>query len=363
MTTNTQQLLESLLAGNHPTPYDLDLLIAESVLEDQYLDYKNPQILNSKKKAAQVIREYVSAFANSMGGILIIGIDQRTGEITNCKAPDGGDLAEWASRCLTPIYHHFSPLPQIRVVEHASGNVLIVYTDRSLNLVPCVEEGKLAYYFRLHDQTLSAPDFLIADLILGKRRHPYLNLNKIQFGNTAFPLPISYDAYLKFDVVFMLENESFVWAEDIRLGFIGFFNEPENGKHPLGRHLLSHIDVKALENERFSQFYNLSHVVFASPKVEPFSVQTLSNNAKRFSLPIRLSYQWLTYSWKAAVYLISNQSPPIWYQVQLNVNKNLHEALESKQVISTENLLEIKRLAGTSPIVSWQDFSSSSQTE
>jgi hypothetical protein len=38
----------------------------------------------------------------------------------------------------------------------------------------CIEAGRPVYYFRFHDQTLEAPDYLVTDLILGRREHPYL---------------------------------------------------------------------------------------------------------------------------------------------------------------------------------------------
>ena len=74
MPEKTLELLESLLGGHELTSRDLDDLASNQVPEDQYLDYKNAKLLDDKKKARIVIREYVSAFANSSGGILIIGI-------------------------------------------------------------------------------------------------------------------------------------------------------------------------------------------------------------------------------------------------------------------------------------------------
>ena len=239
------------------------------------------------------------------------------------------------------------------------SQVLVIYTDRSLGLIPCIESNTQNYYFRLYDQTLPAPDYLIADLVLGKRQHPYLDATKIHFGNITFPDYDSHEIFLKFDVVFTLENESFVWAEDIRLGFIGFFSEPKREKYPLGRHLLSYIDVQKFENEMFQELCTLSHIIFATPKMEPFTVQTLSNYSKQFSLPIRRGFMWLGYSWKAAMYVISNQSPPLWYQIQLNINEDLRTALRNNTIISTENFLKVERLSAARPIVAWANFATS----
>jgi len=177
MPQQTRELLEAIMAGQQITTDELDDLLRNRVSEDLFLDYKHGNELLDKKKGSSTIRQYLSAFANSAGGVLIIGVDEHNWDITNCVAPGGGDLAIWAASCLTPIAPYFSPPPRFQVVKHPKGDVLIAATERSLGLVPCIEAGEFVYYLRFHDQTLSnktlrAPEYLIADLVLGRRQQP-----------------------------------------------------------------------------------------------------------------------------------------------------------------------------------------------
>ena len=68
--------------------------------------YKSERELSDKKKANNTIRQYIERFANSMGGVLIIGVDEKTWSVDS-PTTIKGDLAEWASRCLNEIAHYF----------------------------------------------------------------------------------------------------------------------------------------------------------------------------------------------------------------------------------------------------------------
>jgi hypothetical protein len=171
----TRKLLEMLMSGYELTPAELDQLLANRVDEDLFLDYKHGNEAQ-KKNAAMTIRQYLAGFANSAGGVLVVGIDEATWNVTGCTAPGGSNLADWAARCLTPLAPYFAPPPRFQVVAHPQGDVLVAATERSLSLVPCVENGALVYYLRIHDQTLKAPDYLMSDILLGRRNRPDLHV-------------------------------------------------------------------------------------------------------------------------------------------------------------------------------------------
>jgi hypothetical protein len=99
-----KELLDYLLEGNTLKPDELDQFIQANPDENQYLDYKNGLITTQRqrKKGRATIREYVSGFANSDGGVLIIGIDEyRPRQITPCEQLIGQQLLkDWASDCL-----------------------------------------------------------------------------------------------------------------------------------------------------------------------------------------------------------------------------------------------------------------------
>jgi len=169
------ELLELLLGGYSLDAVDIDNLITTPrIREDLHIEYKHGNELEKPgQEPANTIREYMSAFANSDGGILIIGIDAPGSipkEVTGCRH-NRGDLAEWAARSLDQSANYFSPIPRFKVVSRSKGDILVGIVPRSLAMVPVIKAErakKLAYYIRLHDQTLEAPEYLIADILLGR---------------------------------------------------------------------------------------------------------------------------------------------------------------------------------------------------
>jgi hypothetical protein len=107
----------------------------------------------------QTIRRYISGFANSDGGVLIIGVDeQQPRQIARCEERPGGyPLDAWASRCLSGMAGYFSPLPRYQTIRHPQGPVLAIAVARAPSLVPCVESGALRYFFRIGESTLPIP--------------------------------------------------------------------------------------------------------------------------------------------------------------------------------------------------------------
>jgi hypothetical protein len=112
-----KELLDYLLEDNTLGQDELDQFIQVYPDEGQYFDYKNGSITSRHKREPEgklTIRKYVSGFANSDGGVLIIGVDeQRPRQIARCEERPGGHaLDEWASRCLQDMVGYFSPLPR-----------------------------------------------------------------------------------------------------------------------------------------------------------------------------------------------------------------------------------------------------------
>jgi Schlafen, AlbA_2 len=72
----SKELLNDLLEDKRLTPDQLDKFMQDNPDEDQYFDYKDGLITTpqKRKEGRQTIREYVSGFANSDGGVLIIGV-------------------------------------------------------------------------------------------------------------------------------------------------------------------------------------------------------------------------------------------------------------------------------------------------
>lgn len=360
----TQELLEEFMAGQAMTHEKLDELLENEITEDLFLEYKRSDVLNwSKPKRNHLIREYLSGFANSVGGLLIIGIDDRQWEITPCKNVSG-DLARWAASCCTEIAYYFSPQPRFQVVEHPRGKVLVAATLRSSSLVPCRVGHELVYYLRFHDQTLDnktlkVPDYLISDLMLGRRQRPYLHVRRIGFRATAKEQQAYNNRVLSFNFVLSVENEGLVWASDVKVGIV---RQIHDASETLNAHLLSYIDVQGV-GKKFSgsENYDLDHTLLSSKShlshidLAPFSFVNIPVNNNE--IPTRIGQVHYHYTWNAALYIMSRESSPVWYQIQLEINATLLQAVNERESFREhDHPLKIFRLGTTRPVVSWEGF-------
>ncbi len=362
MLPQSLQLFEQLQIDNRLSVDEIDQLVTQRVREDLYLEYKHGDAL-TKGDATNTIREYLSAFANSNGGVLIIGVDAPGGipiNVTGCAGHNKGGLDEWAARCITPIANYFSPPPKFHIVNHPKGDVLICLAYRSLQLVPCTEKGgNVIYHFRLHDQTLKAPDYLLADLLLGRRQHPVIEIvdwKGVDFKKSLDNSRNSMD--LEFQLGLRFENRSFVWGEGSRWGLIAWVNSFDNRYgleliHP-SNHLLSFINVQQILSSHDSRSKQLVHASNLTNVDKPFD--THWHNI-RLSIPLRVHNQWFTYVWRAALYFIAKNSLPIWYQVSFKIDQDTIRIIdEQKRISSSDQKIEVARMIAERPVVCWQGF-------
>jgi len=295
----------------------------------------------------------------------MIGVDEANWQVTGCPAPGGaalsdwdGDLATWASDCLVPIAFQCSPHPRIATLRHAGGVVLVAAVSRSANLVYCVEAGKPLYYFRFHDKTLQAPEYLISDLMLGRRQHPDLRITDCLLADLAKP---SRDSGRYVDLGFSLEftvaNQGLSWARDVRLGIVSW-NRHRHTDY--SDYLLRYIDVQEPSVASYEGDCAISHFPSSTvegPTLEPFAAKTL-NIAPNQIIPLRaLQGPCTPFRWQAAVYLMSRGSPPIWYQLTLVVDSSLLKHADSQSSLSLESeLLQFERVSAKLPVVAWDSI-------
>lgn len=359
MALRTLDLLEMIMAGHIVTFAELDALLMNRVREDLFLDYKHGDELKDRKKASATIRQYMTGFANSAGGILLIGVDQPSWSVTGCVAPGGGDLAEWAASCITQLIPFFSPPPRFQVIDHPKGKVLLVATSRSIGLIPCIESGERVYYFRLHDETLSnktvrAPEYLITDLLLGRRERPYLYIAQLNFGAINRNPSRDYVATdMEFGLDFHLENQNISWAKDTILGVIAIAKPIAGGNSSIGNHLKSYIDIQGIQIDGVSGTYTLEHSHEKVLQIWPFEVNRFANFAI-YGIPLFRRNIWYDYVWKAAAYTLSKSTQPQWYQIELVVNRELLTRIaQGDENKDYHKFLRIQPLTNQRPIVGW----------
>lgn len=363
MPPQSLQLLEQLVAGYHMTPSDLDNLINRRVEEGIFLDYKHGNELQ-RNEATRTIREYMSAFANSAGGILIVGINAPNKiptEITGCLGHSKGNLDDWAATCLSPIANYFSPQPRFHVVDHPNGQVLVGAVQRSQSLVPIVEAGSIVYYFRLHDQTLKAPDYLIGDILLGRRQQPILEITNYEAYDVQPVLhnPPVNATDLRFHLRFSFENMSIVWAEDSRWGVVAWVQSTNSQRYTLSvdepsRHLLSYVDVQEKNIDGYTRERELTHISGTAVINKPFEKDMRSIVV---DVPLRILRMWFSYNWEAALYIITKNSPPRWYQIRFPISISVLNYIQSNnRIAKSDNMISIEPLTTQRPVVGWSNF-------
>lgn len=364
MSTETLELLDRVMTGASLTASDVNDLLVNQIREDQHLDYKHGDELK-KKKPCRVIREYLTAFANSDGGVLLVGIDEGTWSVTGATAPGGAPLDEWAKSCVLDLSAYFSPLPKFDVISHPGGNVLVAAVMRSSSLVPDVQGRRLIWHLRIHDSTVTVPEYLLADLVLGRREHPNLVITdshfiKVDTIEQQTKGKFSGDYMLRLQPHFRIENLSFSWVNDVRMGILSY-NYNRLGRPEPNRYLMSHIEDVGVDRESFTCHHSLGHyeIQKSNQQQGPFAlIRFQLPLADPFTIPLRRYSDWFTpYLWLAAVYLATRDSPPIWYQIQLQINMELLTLVdqEGRDRLNErkDDFYLIQRITGDLPKVGW----------
>ena len=151
---------------------------------------------------------------------------------------------------------------------------------------------------------------------------------------------------LRFDVVFTVENQSLIWAEDIKIGLIGQVVDGSN-ESEISQNLLSYIQVEKPNLKDNPQKVGLLHRGASNMQrieLSPFSSQKLriDNIKLPFIKPMSKRYN---YIWNSAVFLLSKNSVPVWYQLSLIIDNEL-------PIDEFNKKLSIKKVIGRKPAIS-----------
>jgi len=318
-----QDLLAYLLEGNTPTSAELEQFVRENPIEDLNLEYKDGKIAThqERQKGSQTIREYVSGFANSDGGVLIIGVSDDHSRTFSPCAPDirGQSLEHWASDCLLGMAAYFSPPPRFREIKHPNGPLLTIAVARAPSLVLCIVAGKPQYFLRHGHTTFPAPEYLITDLVLGRRQHAYLEVRQIHPREEREDYTTQdglHDVVRTWRVnfAFNVENLGLIAAEDVQLGAVLWSLSPNPGDES-NSYLRSYIEVDDLKpgTKDRSQFRVVQRSTIT--KATNFHLAPFQSHSLRDIGPFRFPTQ-VKAQGSGAVYVLPKGSPPIWFQLE-----------------------------------------------
>jgi Divergent AAA domain. len=239
----TRKLLDDLVAGDVLDVAGLDSLMAEASEEDQFLDYKSGK--QDEEKLKHTIRKWVTGFANADGGTLILGVNEpkkgsgKPRDIDGVRAPSGSPLMEWTARVLADLTGGFSPTPSFFPVRHPRGEVLVIATRRAPQLIPYAEGTRIRYAIRIGDSTLDVPEFLITDLLHGRRNRPIVSVRSVELSPELSISNISESLSPKVRVT--TENLGFVTAEEVEIGLVSWsWHTVKLEQTP---HLLQYLDL------------------------------------------------------------------------------------------------------------------------
>ena len=352
------ELIDLILSDYKLTEEDLDKIIeyAKRNNENLYLEVKHGDVLKKPRaERSAVIRKYSSGFANSVGGILVIGVDEgESWSITGCPSIGNSDLAQWAAKCNTVMEGYFSPPPVYQVVNHSDGNVLVIAIARSSSLVTYYEKAQPVLYLRYHDSTKDfitekAPDYLRVDILTGRRSIPYLVVREVTTQRMELIRPRNSNHVvwgLKFTVVPFVENQGFIWARTPKVGLVHF------GQGGVPHILSSHLSAYISPYNEYPEYMSLYHKTTNLQNLSPF---------ERF--PVHFNLNIMSHKpdsgvknfflWKAALYIIAENTPPVWYQIALKITPDLRINIRDSQnayyrLSSTEEqeYLTVKRIGG-----------------
>ncbi len=343
---STQDALDLFLEGYKISPLELEEFI-QKFQEDQHLDYKDGAITSKDKSkhGRKIIREQISGFANSDGGVLIIGItDKPPREISPCIPPGAEPLDKWAEAHLLDISPRLSPLPRIQIVDHPKGPVLIIAVARAGEIVPVVEANRQKYFLRFNQSTIEAPPFLISDLILGRRQHPVIEME----ARVAPPHPV---LNARGEITFHLTavNVSLSTAEQLEAGVIGWSIVPPPVE--VNSHLLAYLEV--VDEQGSDEFTWHLHHKTTQPKASNIARLTPFNRISFVALEgIAVPFTFDPLEIRVALYLLAKDSPPYWFEMQFFCKSESDGTVGTSRPVVGD--CKVTRVTGRRPLVSYK---------
>jgi hypothetical protein len=145
---------------NLKTQADLQRLIDDGIPESLTLDFKASPALSKESKSRDELCKDVSAFANSAGGQIVYGIDEK-----NNKLDDGSELTrEWIEQVIDSNVQPRIEGLVITPIQLAKGNGYVITVPQASARAPHQAPDK-KYYKRQNFQSVPMEDYEIRDVL------------------------------------------------------------------------------------------------------------------------------------------------------------------------------------------------------
>ncbi len=307
-----------LCMSRAPTEAEIDQLLASKTQEDLHLDYKSGAIFaGGRKNPAEVLREYVAAFANSEGGVLVFGVEDKTLAIITCPSHVGSTTLEtWATNALDGVGPYLTRAPRIYKVQHTQGSLLVIATYRSDSFVPVVVAGKSQYFFRIGDSSISkndelnigAPTYLLSDILTGRGLKPNLELTIEPINTTPGAVYRHEQKYKWLKLYWRTENRSLVYAKQTKL-LIFYYGD---GNNPVGSYVQSWIDIQESCDTENTKLYSTIGGAEERIVAPLLLTNTVETPLKLYGFEYHVKYG-------VGLCITTENSLPKWYQLEFNL--------------------------------------------
>ena len=354
----TELLFRDLLGGVQPTVSELEIVMHKFADEDQYLEYKDSSIVDGSA-GASAVRAVLASFANTDGGVLIIGVTEpvkdKDGAVLgprmfSKKSKRKTSLHDWASRLLLDDLLTLDPPVRLARVDTADVEAVVISIARSERYL----RADKRIWVRIGDSSLPIGHSLEADLLLGRRRHPHFSIphsRAVLSGARSKSLGPhdAYEAHL--EIVVTVENCSIQWADHVHVGLVlpslregrrsipddlvGFFDSPQEG-HQLwpSWHLAFAWADKDMNRREFS--------------LGPYALSSEVELGSQFYMPILTGYPQRL---RGALYVVGRGSVPRWLQMNLNIPRDTVLSGHSKFILGDLTATPVG--IGRRPVVDW----------
>lgn len=173
-----------LLRTRTATPEGVVAFITSNREEGQWHDYKDARLLTEKDAAAKIRDEY-AAFANADGGVLFFGVEDGTLDLQNIEQAKGVlTPAAYITRALQPLTPYLTAPPLLVPVSIGPNQLYLLAAPRNDNLIPSSTGMSLMYRLRIGESSVPCPEYLVTDLLQGRRNRPIVH---VEFRRKANP--------------------------------------------------------------------------------------------------------------------------------------------------------------------------------
>lgn len=304
-------LLDRIMADEEISEEFMRAIIGRDLIHEEtlHIDFKAAhEEKTNDRDWADLLRKYVSAFANSAGGTLVLGVAEVpnaesgfTRKALGCVGLKTKELETWATRCIQSMAPYCTVLPRVMTITVDGQHLLLVAVSRSGQMVPVVGNRGLTYYLRIGDSTVAAPDYLLGDLFIGHRNYPNFVVKDLEVSWVQ-STHADHDKLVPLTFKARCLNDGITHADRITYGII---NVHVGGTTDLGSYLGSLVNV-------VDRGIGVAHAPRAIPSLAAFQSHPLDFGLFNMEqLPGK-------HTLKFAIYIATAISPPVWFQASLD---------------------------------------------